>query len=449
MAMGTLYALRPSGSTFDKRTAKLKIQTWFYNHYDCPHRQLIWFTRRWSAQNAFYHENKAEIMELTKDICGDVPGSQAFFGALKDATTRLWKKLSSQEQVKFRALAKEWSDDRPPNHVQAKDEWNKSIDGGRAFSDFYPNWRDSRMWLEWMGYATACFEKAPKATLFGHLRTKKDQIPITTDANGSPELPSVTADDGYHECYPEGFSWADPSKLQMSQTYTLLNHWRKREAEGMVPLIWNPSCEILNGGELCSENVRGCGRQQSTSSPEPELPPSRSGSFAEDGSGKWPFDNSSGEENFENELGKISDNSSRNDSISCRSVPLSHYPDQRQTTQDMPEPEWSPSTPLLVQEQSPQFYSSHRNPSDASISKAPPIEDINTTRLSTGPSEHTEKRCPRTSFLRRHNQRSPQPVPNTTVLVEPSQAVRRSTQSIKLTEKGRSSLALPIDGSDI
>jgi hypothetical protein len=59
-------------------------------------------------------------MELTKDICGDVPGSQAFFGALQDVTTRLWKKLSSQEQVKFRALAKEWLDDRPPNHVQAK-----------------------------------------------------------------------------------------------------------------------------------------------------------------------------------------------------------------------------------------------------------------------------------------------------------------------------------------
>jgi hypothetical protein len=126
----------PSGSVFDKKMAKQvrfpmffrwfterkcpqKIQTWCYNHYDCPHCQLIWFTWRWSARNSFYHQNKAEITELTKEICGDVLGSQAFFGVLQDATNQIWKRLSNQEQVKYRAL-KEWSDDRPPKHIQAK-----------------------------------------------------------------------------------------------------------------------------------------------------------------------------------------------------------------------------------------------------------------------------------------------------------------------------------------
>jgi hypothetical protein len=60
---------------------------WFYNHYDCPHHQLIQFTQRWLAWNAFYHENKADITELTKEICGGVPGSQEFLGALQDVTT--------------------------------------------------------------------------------------------------------------------------------------------------------------------------------------------------------------------------------------------------------------------------------------------------------------------------------------------------------------------------
>ena len=97
-----------------------KIQTWFYNHYERLHRQMIRFTRRWSGQNAFYHENKAQITELTQQISGGVPGSQAFLGALQDATTQLWKKLSSEEQDKYRVLAKEWSDERPPKHIQAK-----------------------------------------------------------------------------------------------------------------------------------------------------------------------------------------------------------------------------------------------------------------------------------------------------------------------------------------
>ena len=97
-----------------------KIRIWFYNHYDKPHRQLLRFTQSWSARNAFYHEKKAEIMELTQQLSGGVPGSQAFLGALQDATTRLWKRLPSDEQERYRDIAKEWSEDRPPKDVQAK-----------------------------------------------------------------------------------------------------------------------------------------------------------------------------------------------------------------------------------------------------------------------------------------------------------------------------------------
>jgi hypothetical protein len=97
-----------------------KIRSWFYNHYDRPHRQLIRFTRRWSAQNAFYQENKKEIMELTQQISGGVPGSQAFLGGLQDATTILWKRLLSTEQDTYADLAQQWSEDKPPKWIQAK-----------------------------------------------------------------------------------------------------------------------------------------------------------------------------------------------------------------------------------------------------------------------------------------------------------------------------------------
>ena len=68
----------------------------------------------------FYHENKVDITKLTQQMSGGVPGSQAFLGALQDATTSLWKKLSSEEQDQYAIIAKEWSNDRPPKDIQAK-----------------------------------------------------------------------------------------------------------------------------------------------------------------------------------------------------------------------------------------------------------------------------------------------------------------------------------------
>lgn len=97
-----------------------KIRTWFYNHYDRPYRQLIKFTRRWSARNAYYHSNKAKVTDLTQKVSRGVPGSNAFLGALQDATTTLWKKISSDEQARYAGIAKEWSDNRPPKDIQAK-----------------------------------------------------------------------------------------------------------------------------------------------------------------------------------------------------------------------------------------------------------------------------------------------------------------------------------------
>ena len=135
-AVGELYAL-PRNGVFNKREAMRvcsrcnlgmhytdnhpqKAQTWFYNHYAHPHREFFKFIRRWSARNVFYQEYKDEIGKLTGQISGGVPGSQVYLGALQNATTQLWKKLSIKEQEFYVDLAKEWSDRKPPKHIQAK-----------------------------------------------------------------------------------------------------------------------------------------------------------------------------------------------------------------------------------------------------------------------------------------------------------------------------------------
>jgi hypothetical protein len=59
-------------------------------------------------------------MELAQQISGDVPGSQAFLGSLQDATTELWQRLSSDEQEEYAETAKDWSENAPPNHIQAR-----------------------------------------------------------------------------------------------------------------------------------------------------------------------------------------------------------------------------------------------------------------------------------------------------------------------------------------
>jgi hypothetical protein len=48
-----------------------------------------------------------------------------------------------------------------------------------------------------------------------------------------------------NECYPSEFQWADPSKIWINEAYCLLDHWRQQKESRLVPILWNPSCDIL------------------------------------------------------------------------------------------------------------------------------------------------------------------------------------------------------------
>ena len=41
----------------------------------------------------------------------------------------------------------------------------------------------------------------------------------------------------YEECYPPGFNWADPSKIQINEVFKLFNHWRQRKQSRLAPII--------------------------------------------------------------------------------------------------------------------------------------------------------------------------------------------------------------------
>src|ERR1700744_5863723 len=97
-----------------------KIQKWFYNHYAHPRRQYHKFTRKWSARNAFYHLHCDEVLELARTESEIEPGHPAFLGALQDATTALWERLSAEDREEYEAAAKEWSSAAPPKYVQSR-----------------------------------------------------------------------------------------------------------------------------------------------------------------------------------------------------------------------------------------------------------------------------------------------------------------------------------------
>ena len=47
------------------------------------------------------------------------------------------------------------------------------------------------------------------------------------------------------ECTPEGFEWADPSKICIANIFLLLQHWRERQRQHLAPLIWASTCPLL------------------------------------------------------------------------------------------------------------------------------------------------------------------------------------------------------------
>lgn len=81
--------------------------------------------------------------------------------------------------------------------------------------------------------------------------------------------------------------------------FRLLDHWRQRENDGLTPLIWNPSCELLNDSGLCSRSI-GIAKKKAIPTPLD------SGSSSSSDSPK-PSDKDLEEEDFAAEMANIHD----------------------------------------------------------------------------------------------------------------------------------------------
>jgi hypothetical protein len=120
------------------------------------------------------------------------------------------------------------------------------------------------------------------------------------------------------ECFPPDFQWADPSKIRVGQVFRLLDHWRQRQKSGLAPLIWNPSCELLTDVDQLSQQVRN---QRSTHTDH---------SVSDEREGRDGFSSEDEEENFADELDKISNERSVSSSSSSPSpAPSPHLKQSR------------------------------------------------------------------------------------------------------------------------
>jgi hypothetical protein len=51
---------------------------------------------------------------------GLMPGHPQFLGALQNATTTLWNDLDDDLQEEYMQVAKDWSTEAPPKHIQSR-----------------------------------------------------------------------------------------------------------------------------------------------------------------------------------------------------------------------------------------------------------------------------------------------------------------------------------------
>ncbi|KAH9016359.1 hypothetical protein EDB84DRAFT_1567252 [Lactarius hengduanensis] len=247
---------------------------------------------------------------------------------VRDFQTQLYRTCGARSIV---LLAYQKEDGTPQVSM---DEWNADVGGGMDFNDFCPKWRSTVLWDTWKKYGRKCFEQDDDQNAQKDLsRTIKIPVQITTNKKtGEPEIPSIVKGGGHQtkvvqtalrgyctahirfisgkpyatipwaklsttptawiqeECYPPGFKWADPSKIRLNDVHDLLIYWRQRKEDGLDPLIWNPSCELLADSDLekTSKHLPARRRHQNASTSDVD----------------------GDEENYAQELNNITDNSS-------------------------------------------------------------------------------------------------------------------------------------------
>lgn len=132
------------------------------------------------------------------------------------------------------------------------------------------------------------------------------------------------------ESVPEGFEWKDPSKIQIGEVFRLFYHWRDRKEKALVPLIWVPTCPLLQVTDdepiIRPQHIRAseANRRQASDEEEFNLSSSTDSELADEADDESKNHNSAleDEEDPEDEMDDESDDHHSNPSSSRSEQPL-------------------------------------------------------------------------------------------------------------------------------
>ncbi|KAG1717572.1 hypothetical protein EDB19DRAFT_1839605 [Suillus lakei] len=142
----------PQAPTWDKALLKARKKEWLYNQCcrKAP-KPLIKYDKKWTAHRVLIEQNKAHILEETREM----PGSEAMIVKWPEATKTVLAGLSAEEEEEANVLADKWNNEATPPKVQANLAEPKGADmiehfttemfklaGMRVF--VMSAWRDSR-----------------------------------------------------------------------------------------------------------------------------------------------------------------------------------------------------------------------------------------------------------------------------------------------------------------
>ncbi|KAI9437877.1 hypothetical protein BJY52DRAFT_1229989 [Lactarius psammicola] len=289
--MAELYALRDGIVSFNKKDADRDTTTKIWSTLSVEDQQRYSnLATRWS--------DDAPPLHIQARMASSMSGK-----IIQDFQAQLFKTCG------IRCVVLTAHEHENGSIITGIDEANNLLDDGTHFLKYCPNWKDAPLFREWQKYAKMCFREGDvHTTQKGHPKTVKPPISIHIKSNGCPDIPAITDADGYNakavqavlrdyitthihelsvyyfsckkatipwaklsqdptswikpECVPDGFQWADPSKLRIGDVFDLLKHWRQRKQDHLEPLIWVSSCPLLKDVKQPSKHHQAPKRRQ-------------------------------------------------------------------------------------------------------------------------------------------------------------------------------------------
>jgi hypothetical protein len=96
-----------------------KIRVWFGNNARRPKSSAnSTYVRKWNFQSVFLEYHGKEVNDLTWELCGGTKSK--YISHYKQALSKITKKLSDEDKLKYTQTAIEWNEEGTPVEIQRK-----------------------------------------------------------------------------------------------------------------------------------------------------------------------------------------------------------------------------------------------------------------------------------------------------------------------------------------